>query len=120
MTDLDRELTMPAGEVLRDIRDSGKAARNGRTVRQQVLVLYLQNSALTSGVAAWAFYDGTGRASSETGDQPVPPFETGLAALEAGWRLLTISPLRPYAPGTEYTPAFMRFECVFERLVVLD
>lgn len=87
-------------------------------VRQQVLVLYLLDSALSSRVVAWALYDGTGRQSAETGDCPEPPFETGLAALEAGWRLLAMSPIRPSPPGGEYSTSYLKFEFVFERLLV--
>ena len=36
--------------------------------RQQVLVLYLRNSALDSGVVGWARYDGTGRETHMAGD----------------------------------------------------
>jgi hypothetical protein len=86
-------------------------------VRQQVLVLYLADSSLTSDVIAWAHYDGTGRESAETGDCPERPFATGLAALEAGWRLLGMSPLRAAAPGDEYVTSYLKFEFVFERLI---
>lgn len=85
--------------------------------RQQVLVLYLANSALDSTVVGWSFYDGTGEESPETGDLPDRPFGTGLDALRAGWRLLSASPLRPAAPGTEYSTSFQQFEFFFERLV---
>jgi hypothetical protein len=87
------------------------------TLRQQVLVLYLANSSLDSEVLGWAIYDGTGDASSETGDHPQRPFATGLAALRAGWRLLSASPLIPAAPGSEYTTSFQKFEFFFERMV---
>lgn len=85
--------------------------------RQQVLVLYLANSSLDSRVTAWAIYDGTGCESTETGDHPEPPFPTGLAAMEAGWRVLAMSPLRPAVPGMEYSTSFQKFEVILERLV---
>jgi hypothetical protein len=88
-----------------------------RELRQQVLVLYLADSSLTSDVIAWALYDGTGRESAETGDCPDRPFATGLAALEAGWRLISMSPLRAAAPGAEYVTSYLKFEFVFERLI---
>ena len=37
--------------------------------RQQVLVLYLANSALDTAVIAWAMYDGTGRRMHMAGDE---------------------------------------------------
>lgn len=89
-------------------------------VRQQVLVLYLLDSALTSRVVAWALYDGTGQQSAETGDLPDPPFETGLSALQAGWRLLSMSPLLPSPPGAEYSTSYLKFEFLFERIVAIE
>jgi hypothetical protein len=84
-------------------------------MRQQVLVLYLANSALTSGVRAWALYDGTGETLCETGALPEKPYETGLAALKAGWRLICAAPIMPAAPGMEYTTSYQKFEFFFER-----
>ncbi len=43
------------------------------TLRQQVLVLYLSDSALDSYVVGWSQYDGTGRTSPTTGDGDEPP-----------------------------------------------
>lgn len=50
-------------------------------MRQQVMVLYLANSALDSGVIAWAFYDGTGGKRHMSGDTDEVPYATGLEAL---------------------------------------
>ena len=74
---------------------------------------------MTSDVIAWALYDGTGRESAETGDCPDRPFATGLAALEAGWRLIGMSPLRAAALGAEYVTSYLKFEFVFERLILV-
>jgi len=54
--------------------------------RQKLLVLYLASSALDTPVIGWAQYDGLG-GSAMTGDQATPPYKTGIAALEDGWRL---------------------------------
>jgi hypothetical protein len=87
-------------------------------MRQQILGLYLANSALTSGVRGWALYDGTwGGEVCEAGAHPEKPYETGLAALEAGWRLLCAAPLVPAAPGTEYATSHQKVEFFFEKLV---
>lgn len=86
-------------------------------LRQQIMVLWLANSALDSGVRAWAVYDGWGKTSSETGDLPRPPVPSGLAALQEGWRLLSAAPLSPAQQGSEYSTSFQKFEFVFERLV---
>ena len=87
------------------------------TLRQQVLVLYLSTSALDAKVVGWSRYDGTGRTNPTTGDSDEPPYETGVEALQDGWRLLQISPLMPPYPGHEYDVSFLKHEFLFEKLV---
>lgn len=84
------------------------------TVRQQVLYLWLSESALDSEVIAWAFHDGTqGRQGGiPDGD---PPYKTGLAALEEGWLLLQSPQITPPPPGREFDPGYLPYEFVFER-----
>ena len=89
-------------------------------LRQQVLTLYLGTSELDSRVMGWAMYDGTGRESHTTGDSSEPPYETGLAALQDGWRLIQHPILIPPYPGEEYTTSFMKYGFVFEKLAALD
>jgi hypothetical protein len=83
--------------------------------RQQVLVLWLASSALDGRVLGWSFHDGT----DGTGPQPDgdPPYDTGVDALKAGWRLLQMSPLAPPYPGHERNTSFLKHEFLFERLV---
>ncbi|HEY8742513.1 MAG TPA: hypothetical protein VIU62_05415 [Chloroflexota bacterium] len=88
--------------------------------RQQVLTLYLSNSALDSSVVGWALYDGTGKTAHTTGDSDAPPYPTGLDALKAGWRLLQISQMIPPYPGDEYGTSFLKHECIFERWETID
>lgn len=85
--------------------------------RQQVLVLYLSTSALDADVVGWARYDGTGQTKPTTGDSDEPPYETGVAALQDGWRLLQMSPLIPPYPGHEYDVSFLKHEFLFEKLI---
>jgi hypothetical protein len=89
-------------------------------LRQQVLVLYLADSALDSGVVGWSLYDGTGRELPVTGDEDTPPFETGLDALKAGWRVIQFPQLIPPYPGLEYSTSFLKHEFIFERLEEID
>jgi hypothetical protein len=89
------------------------------TVRQQVLVLYLNTSALDSHVVGWARYDGTGATRPTTGDSDQPPYDTGVAALEDGWRLIQAAQLIPPYPGHEYDVSFLKHEFLFEKLVDL-
>jgi len=88
-----------------------------RVTRQQVLVLYLGTSALDSDVVGWSWYDGTGRATPTTGDSDEPPYETGVAALQDGWRLFQAAQLIPPYPGHEYDVSFLKHEFLFEKLV---
>lgn len=86
------------------------------TLRQKVLTLYLDTSALDSRVMGWAVYDGTGKATFTTGDSNEPPYETGLDALLDGWRLIQHPILIPPYPGEEYSTSFMKYGFVFEKL----
>lgn len=89
------------------------------TVRQQVLVLYLSNSALDASVVAWSRYNGTDPQDSApmAGDTNDPPYTTGVDALRDGWRLIQASPLVAHAPGSEFTTAYLKYEFFFEKLV---
>ena len=84
------------------------------------MVLYLKSSALDTGVAAWAFYDGTGATSHMAGDQEEPPYKTGLHALKDGWRLIQASPLVAQAPGAEFRTDYLKYEFFFEKLVEVE
>lgn len=88
--------------------------------RQKVMVLYLASSALDSPVIAWAVYDGTGKHRHMAGDSDTPPYKSGLAALEDGWRLLQMSPLTPHASGEEFETSYFKYEFLFERLEEID
>ena len=88
------------------------------SARQQVLVLWLANSALDGRVLGWAFHDGTNGAGPQpTGD---PPYTTGVDALINGWRLIQMSPLFPAHAGQEREVSFLKHEFLFERIVDLD
>ncbi|MFE6067356.1 hypothetical protein [Streptomyces sp. NPDC056525] len=95
--------------------DTGDAT--APVLRQQVLVLYLADSALDSYVVGWSRYDGTGHTSPTTGDSDEPPYESGVAALRDGWRLFQAAQLIPPYPGHEYDVSFLKHEFFFERFV---
>jgi hypothetical protein len=86
-------------------------------VKQQVLVLYLENSALDSPVVGWARYDGTDASRPTTGDGDEPPYPSGVAALRDGWRLFQAAQLIPPYPGAEHETSFLKHEFFFEKLV---
>ena len=83
-------------------------------VRQQVLQLWLQSAALDTGVAAWAFHDGTDGAGPGL-PEGEPPYRTGLDALRDGWFLIAVpGPSAVPDPPGELTNAF-----TFERRIDL-
>jgi len=88
--------------------------------RQQVLILYLESSALDSRVIAWASYDGSGRQEHLAGDESEAPYRTGLNALRDGWRLFQASQLLPHAGGDEFRTDYLKYEFFFEKLVNID
>ena len=96
------------------------AAMSDSFVRQQVLVLYLANSALDTPVVAWAIYDGTGREIHMAGDQEFPPYATGLHALKDGWRLFQASTMQPHARGEEFDLSYLKYEFLFEKLIDMN
>lgn len=89
-------------------------------MRQKVMVLYLDHSALDARVVSWALWDGTGRETHMPGDSEEPPYKTGLEALRDGWRLLQMSQLLPHYPGEEYTTSYQKYEFLFEKLEEAD
>jgi hypothetical protein len=95
--------------------DYAEPSAHGMAHRQQVLILYLANSALDSRVVSWAMYDGTGEREHLPGDSGEPPYATGLSALRDGWRLIQMSQLNPPAPGREFTVSYQRYEFLFEK-----
>jgi hypothetical protein len=88
--------------------------------RQKVLILYLSASNLDARVIGWSSFDGSGAVEAMAGDMEEPPYETGLAALHDGWRLIQMSPLIPHHAGDEFTTSYLKYEFLFEQLVDTD
>ncbi len=87
--------------------------------RQQVLVLYLQTSALDSAVIGWSQYDGTGQTLHMAGDTTDPPYSTGLDALLDGWRLFQASQLQSHHSGDEFRTDYLKYEFFFEKWIAV-
>ena len=85
-------------------------------LRQQVLYLWLAESALDTETVSWAFYDGTNQAgpSLPEGETPYP---NGLSALQDGWFLIQSPPASPVQRGGEYEVSGLAYEFVFERRI---
>jgi hypothetical protein len=86
------------------------------SVRQQVLHLWLAESALDTPVVGWAFHDGTsGRGPALPASEP--PYANGVAALEDGWCLLQSPSPWPLSPGAEHEIGYLPNEFLFERRI---
>ena len=86
-------------------------------LKQKLLVLYATSSSPDSPVGAWSIFDGTGRERHMAGDGDEPPYESVLAAMRDGWRVIQLPQLRPAAPGAEHDTSFLEDEFVLEKLV---
>ncbi|MBM4204986.1 MAG: hypothetical protein FJ194_12675 [Gammaproteobacteria bacterium] len=86
-------------------------------IRQNVLILYLESSALDSRCIAWSFYEGASNARHDAGDSDEPPYPTGLAAMRDGWRLIQMSPLQQHGSGDEFRVGYLKYEFLFEKLI---
>lgn len=85
--------------------------------RQQLLFLSLATPHLGSKVVAWSLFDGTGRTQTMAGDTSEPPYESVLAAMKDGWRVIQVPALHAPPVGQEHETGFLRFEYVLEKLV---
>jgi hypothetical protein len=85
--------------------------------RQQLLILCAASPDLRSAIVAWSLYDGAGDRTSISGDADVPPYESVLAAMRDGWRVLQLPATQRAAPGTEHETSFLKWEYVLERIV---
>lgn len=86
-------------------------------MRQQLLFLWLADPNPTSAVVGWSFFDGTGRDAHMAGDSDRPPYDSVLAAMKDGWRVIQVPPVVAPAPGREHETGPLRFEFVLEKLV---
>ena len=89
-------------------------------LRQKLLVLYLHNPNLSSGVGAWSFFDGTGKEETTTGDSEEPPYSSVVEAMRDGWRVIQFPPQFPAYPAMEYNTSFLKFEYILEKLEEID
>ena len=91
-------------------------------LRQQILILHLENPDLNSRTVAWALYDGA-RTSDQLqmreGDEETPPYDSVLAAMRDGWFVLQIPSLPIYLHGAEHESGHLPYEYVLERKVDL-
>jgi hypothetical protein len=89
-------------------------------VLQQLLFLSLATPNPTSQVVAWSIFDGAGRTTNMAGDSDRPPYDSVLAAMKDGWRVIQVPALGPACVGQEHQTGHLRFEYVLEKLVDVD
>ena len=85
-------------------------------MRQKLLVLYAHSPDLNSRTVAWSMYDGTGLDQHTTGDSEEPPYESVVAAMRDGWRVIQFPQQYPAYPGMEYNTSYLRYEYILEKL----
>lgn len=89
-------------------------------LRQKILILYSGTPDLRSGIGAWAIYDGTGKEHHTTGDSEAPPYDSVLAAMRDGWRVVQFPQQFPAYPGMELSTSYLRFEYILEKMEEVD
>lgn len=92
-------------------------------LRQQILILHLANSDLSSRTVAWALYDGATAAEErqmQSGDSYEPPYPSVIAAMRDGWNVLQLPTLPHYLPGHEHETGHLPYEYVLERKVSVE
>lgn len=91
-------------------------------MRQQLLYLWLAESALDTEVVAWAVYDGakgSGPALPSPDAAGAFPYATGLEVIESGWRLLQAPQAGSPVGTTEPLLGELQFQFIFERWVAI-
>ncbi len=92
-------------------------------LRQQILILHLDNPDLNSNVCAWALYDAArpeDQQQMQSGDEEQPPYKSVLAAMRDGWFVLQIPPLPYFVRGQEHEVGHLPYEYVLERKVEIE
>ena len=83
--------------------------------RQQVLYLYAKSTNMRSPLASWALYDPT-VPQEPTLPNAEPPYESVLAAVAEGWRVVQFPIAKLYAYEGQDND-YLGFEFVLERLI---
>ena len=88
--------------------------------RQKLLVLYAHSPDLNSAITAWSVYDGSGKEKHTTGDSDEPPYDSVVAAMREGWRVIQFPQQFPAYPGMEYNTSYLKYEYILEKLEEID
>jgi hypothetical protein len=88
------------------------------TLRQNLLILYTAAADLSSPIVAWSRYEGAPTGDAAPSDQP--PYDSVVAAMRDGWRVLQVPVLLPPDKDDPYAGAHLRHEFVLEQIVAVD
>ena len=89
-------------------------------LRQKLLVLYAHSPDLHSAVVSWSLYEGTSDKNTTTGDSDAPPYNSVVAAMREGWRVIQFPQQFPAYPGMEYHTAYLKYEYILEKMEEID
>jgi hypothetical protein len=89
-------------------------------IRQQLLILFLEAPDLTQPVSSWAFHDGLQQVDPHLDQIDEAPYETGLQALEDGWRVISYPTVVDADPDKAFNLGHLPYEFVFEKIVRMD
>jgi hypothetical protein len=92
------------------------AAKSG-SLRQQLLFLYLTNANPSSKTTAWSYFDGTGKERRMTGDCDKPPYDSVVAAMQDGWRVIQVAQQQGPGLHAEHRTSYLQYEFVLERMM---
>jgi hypothetical protein len=87
------------------------------SLRQQLMFLYLSHANPTSRTTAWSFFDGTGKERWQTGDCDKSPYDSVVAAMQDGWRVIQVAQQQGPGLHAEHRTSYLQYEFVLERLV---
>ena len=93
---------------------------NESQYRQKILILYLGNSNLDSGIVGWSLYDGTTTDEIDPTGNEDPPYQSVLEAMRDGWRVIQIPTISAPQIGREHQTDYLQFEFVLERMELID
>tara|TARA_B100000745_G_scaffold62706_1_gene37062 strand:+ start:2899 stop:3189 length:291 start_codon:yes stop_codon:yes gene_type:complete len=93
---------------------------NESQYRQKILILYLGNSNLDSGIVGWSLYDGTTTVEFDPTGNEDPPYQSVLEAMRDGWRVIQIPSISAPQIGREHQTDYLQFEFVLERMELID
>ncbi len=83
---------------------------------QHMLVLWAHSPDPGAPICAWSHHDPTPGAKRRQGQEDKPPYDSVLAAMRDGWRVIGYPRPLPAYPGMELDTSYLKNEFVLERM----